>query len=191
VVEGIVARYLTTPYGDPNGLRLADGTLVLLAPHLGARIAATVAPGQRVRVIGHVNDGGVIRADALVNLASGTSVGEEPKGPPSPSPARQPLQRLESVGTIDVVLRGPRGEANGVVLTNGDIIYFRPDLVRTCLARTQPFAASGIGTRGASGLALEAISVGADLATARTAALRRPAPPASSAPPGPRPANQP
>jgi hypothetical protein len=191
VAEGVVARYITTPYGDPNGVRLADGTLVLFAPHVAARIGGAAAPGDRVRVIGRLTDDGVIRADALVNLSSGANVGDEPAGPPIPSAARRSLQRLESAGTIDVVLRGPRGEANGVILANGDIIYFRPDLVRARLAPAQPFAATGIGTRGAAGISLEAITVSADLSAARAATRDVPARPARPSPPGTPPANQP
>ena len=192
VAEGVVARYLTTPYGDPNGLRRADGTLVFFAPHVAARIGGgAAAPGDRVRVIGQITDVGVIRAAALLNLSSGASVGDEPPGQPAPRAVRLSLQRLESAGTIDVVLRGPRGEANGVILTNGDIIYFRPDLVRTRLAPAQPFAATGIGTRGPAGISLEAIAVGADLATARAATRDGPARPARPSPPGPPSANQP
>lgn len=177
-----MARHLTTPYGDPNGLRLADGTLVLFSPHLGARVGAA-APGDRVRVIGHVGPDGALHAIALVNLVSGASVGDQPPATPASPPARKALQRLEAAGIIDLVLRGPRGEANGVILTNGDIVYFRPDLVRARLAPGQPFAAVGIGTRGAAGAALEAIAAGPDLATAR-AALH-----AGPTPPGPTPAN--
>lgn len=188
VAEGVVARYITTPYGDPNGLRLANGTLVLFPPHMAARIGAAAAPGDRVRVIGLVTEDGVIRAAALVNLSSGASVGDEPAGPPIPPATRRSLQRLESAGTIDVVLREPRGGANGVILANGDIIYFRPDLVRTRLAPAQPFAATGIGTRGAAGLSLEAITVGADLSAARAAIRDVPARPS---PPGTPPAHQP
>ncbi len=188
VAEGIVARYLTTPYGDPNGLRLADGTLVLLPPHVAARIGGAAAPGDRVRVIGLATDDGMIRAAALVNLSSGASADDEQAGPPAPPAARRSLQRLESAGAIDVVLRGPRGEANGVILANGDTIYFRPDLVRTRLAPAQPFAATGIGTRSAAGISLEAITVGADLSAARAAARGVPARPS---PPGIPPANQP
>jgi len=191
VAEGVIARYLTTPYGDPNGLRLADGTVVLFAPHVAARIGGAAVPGDRVRVIGQVADGGVIRAAALVNLSSGASVGDEPAGPPAPLAPRLPLQKLESAGSIDVLLRGPRGEANGVILTNGDIIYFRPDLVRTRLAPAQPFAATGIGTRGAAGVSLEAITIGADLPTARAGTRDVPARPAPPSPPGTPPVNQP
>lgn len=191
VAEGTVARHLTTPYGDANGLRLADGTLVLFAPHLGARIGSAAAPGARIRVIGNVAADGAIRAVAVVNLASGATIDDEPPGAPvAPPTARPALQRLEVAGAIDLVLHGPRGEANGVILVNGGVIYFRPDLVRTRLARGQPFAAIGIGTRGAAGVTIEAIATSTDLEAARAAARvtpTRPAPP----PPGPAPVNQP
>lgn len=184
VAEGTVARHLSTPYGDSNGLRLTDGTLVLFAPHLGARIGAAAAPGDRIRVIGNVADDGAIRAVAVVNLASGATIDDEPSGAPAAPPrARAPLQRLEVAGTIDLVLHGPRGEANGVILVNGGVVYFRPDLVRTRLTRGQPFAAIGIGTRGGAGVAIEAIAAGADLEAARAAARVTPSRPA--------PANQP
>lgn len=170
-VDGEVARYLTTPYGDPNGLRLIDGTLVLFAPHLGVRLSAAIAPGDRVRVSGQAMADGAVRAVSLVNLSTGATLDDAPAGPPpARAKPRAPLQRLEAAGIIDLVLRGPRGEANGVILSDGGVIYFRPDLVRAAPARGQPFAAIGIGTRGAAGVALEAIVTGADLATARAAA---------------------
>lgn len=199
VAEGTVARYLTTPYGDNNGLRLTDGTLVLFAPHIGARIGAAAAPGDKVRVIGHASPDGTLRATALVNLTSGASVDDGPPGTLAAPKPRQALQTLESSGTIDMILRGPRGEANGVLLTNGDIIYFRPDLLSTQLSTGQRFAAIGIGTRTATAISLEAITVGPDLDTARaankatSAPIPRPAPrpPASGAAPDTRPSNQP
>ena len=170
-VDGEVARYLTTAYGDPNGLRLIDGTLVLIAPHLGARLSAAIAPGERVRVSGQTMADGAVRAVSLVNLSTGATFDDAPAGPPpARAKPRAPLQRLEAAGTIDLVLRGPRGEANGVILSDGSVIYFRPDLVRAAPARGQSFAAVGIGTRGASGVTLEAIVTGTDLATARAAA---------------------
>lgn len=169
-VDGEVARYLTTPYGDPNGLRLADGTLVLFAPHLGVRLAAAIAPGDRVRVIGQSSADGAMRAVSLVNLSTGATLDDAPAGPPpAGTKPRASLQRLELAGTIDLVLRGPRGEANGVILSDGGVIYFRPDLVRAAPARGQPFAAIGIGTRGAAGVTIEAIVTGTDLATTRAA----------------------
>lgn len=164
VLEGRVQRFLITPYGEPNGMRLADGTVVLLPPHLAGRLAGAVAVGDRVRVIGQPASGGAMRAQALVNLASGSAVdgqGDAPPGLPSrssPPSSPPPLQQFSVRGVIDAVLHGPRGEANGVILADGAIIYFRPDLVGVPLAPGQPFAAVGIGTRAAAGLAIEAIS---------------------------------
>ncbi len=164
VLEGKVQRLLITAYGEPNGVRLADGTVVLLPPHLAGRLAGAVAVGDRVRVIGQPASGGAMRVQALVNLASGGAVDGQGDGPPMlPSPSsRPPLQQFSVRGVIDAVLHGPRGEANGVILTDGAIIYFRPDLVGVPLAPGQPFAAVGIGTRAAAGLAIEAISANPD-----------------------------
>lgn len=161
VLEGRVQRLLITPYGEPNGVCLADGTVVLLPPHLAGRLAGAVAVGDRVRVIGQAASGGAMRAQALVNLASGGAVDGQGDGPPTVASlsARPPLQQFSVRGVIDAVLYGPRGEANGVILADGALIYFRPDLVGAPLAPGQPFAAVGIGTRAATGLAIEAISV--------------------------------
>jgi len=163
VIEGQVQRLLLTPYGEPNGLRFVDGTVVLLPPHLAVRLTGVVAVGDRVRAIGLPASGGALRAQALVNLATGGAVDEQGEGPPRrPAPApRAPLQQYAVQGVIDVVLYGPRGEANGVILADGAIIYFRPDLVGFALAPGLPFAAAGIGTRSAAGVAIEAISAAA------------------------------
>lgn len=159
VIEGQVQRLLVTPYGEPNGLRFADGTVVLLPPHLAVQLTGVVAVGDRVRAIGLPASGGALRAQALVNLATGGAVDEQGEGPPRPPVApRPPLQQYAVQGVIDVVLYGPRGEANGVILADGAIIYFRPDLVGFALAPGLPFAAAGIGTRSAAGLSIEAIS---------------------------------
>ncbi|KQQ40279.1 hypothetical protein ASF61_05750 [Duganella sp. Leaf126] len=162
VIEGKVQRILITPYGEPNGVRLDTGTVVLLPPHLAARLARTVVVDDRVRALGQPAIGHVLRAQALINLVSGNAVdqpGNDAPAPPAPPPARAPLQQFTVRGVIDAVLYGPRNDANGVILTDGAIVYFRPDLVDAQLAPGQPFAATGIGTRAASGLAIEAISV--------------------------------
>lgn len=164
VIEGKVQRILMTPYGEPNGLRLDNGVVVLLPPHLAARLAGAVVVGDRVRALGQPASGRVMRAQALINLVSGSAVDEpgqdvtRPPAPPSPA-ARATLQQFTVSGVIDTVLYGPRNEANAVILADGAIVYLRPDLVGAQLAPGEPFTAAGIGTRGAAGLAIEAISV--------------------------------
>lgn len=173
VIDGVLARYLTTPYGEANGLRLDNGVLVLLPPHLATRLTAFAAVGARMRVMGRMAADGVLRASALFNLDSGASLtggpGANPRPPAGPTahPLRATLQSYSVAGVIELVLHGPRGEANGVLLRDGSTVYFRPDLASSItLAPGQPFAASGIGTRTVAGLSIEAIAVGANAAPA-------------------------
>ncbi|MET0266298.1 MAG: hypothetical protein ABW202_11835, partial [Duganella sp.] len=173
VIDGVLARYLATPYGEANGLRLDNGVVVLLPPHLATRLTAFAAIGARLRVMGRMAADGVLRASALFNLDSGASLAGGPGAKPRPigGPAgaalRGALQSYTVAGVIELVLHGPRGEANGVLLRDGSAVYFRPDLASSvALAPGQPFAASGIGTRSAAGLAIEAITVGANAAPA-------------------------
>jgi hypothetical protein len=187
ITEGVVQRYLTTPYGELNGLRLQDGRIVQFGPLMAPSAREAAAVGDRLRIIGHTGADGAIHAAALLNLATGKSADDQPPGARAapPPPLGHALQRYEAAGTIDAVLRGPRGEANGVILADGSIIYFRPDLWRGALVPGQPFAAIGIGTRSPQGLAMEAIATGADLASARLQAsdsIVAPPPPRPPAP---------
>ncbi|MYM34607.1 hypothetical protein GTP38_09675 [Duganella sp. FT94W] len=178
VAEGVLQRYLSTPYGELNGLRLRDGRIVLFGPPMAQSVRAAATVGDAIRVIGHSAPDGVLHAVVVLNLTSGRRASEQPPGAP---PAPRALQRLTAAGTIDAVLHGPRGEANGVLLTDGALIYFRPELASGPLSTGQPFAAIGIGTSGPHGLSIEALGVGADLADARQAASA-----ASGIPPQPK-----
>jgi len=189
ISEGVLQRYLTTPYGELNGLRLADGRLVMFGPMMGPSVAQLLPVGARLRIIGQSAPDGAMRASALINLDSGKSVEEAPPGPPPPprqaGAAALTLQRCEAAGLVELILHGPRGEANGVLLDSGAMIYFRPGLVAGTLQPGQPFAAIGIGTQAPSGLAMEAFAAGADLASVRQAvsnnqAQRPPLPPRES-----------
>ncbi|EJM96307.1 hypothetical protein [Herbaspirillum sp. YR522] len=168
--QGSVDRLLINPYGEVDGLLMRDRTVVKLAPHLSAAVVAAVAPGQVVRVFGLVEPGRSVKADALLNLATGQVVIDRPPGIDSAAPlpphlrAAQ-LRQLDVEGRVDLVLTGPRGEVNGVILDNGGIVRFAPDGLRSPLQQGMPFAATGLGTRNAYGTAIEAISTGASLGT--------------------------
>jgi len=73
------------------------------------------------------------------------------------------LQTQQAQGRIEAVLTGPRGDANGVILSDGAIVRFAPHALQQPLQPGQLFAASGLGTRNAHGTSLEAISMGASL----------------------------
>lgn len=172
VLESPVTRLLTNPYGEVDGLRLSDGTIVRFPPHLAEALTAAVQVGDRVRVIGRRESASSVKADAIVNAATGQTVYDQPPAPggghPMPTHLRMAsLQTQQAQGRIDVVLTGPRGEAQGVILSDGSIVRFPPHALQQALQQGQPFAASGLGTRNAYGASLEAVSTGASLSDLR------------------------
>lgn len=168
VAQGQVKRMLINPYGEVDGLRLTDGTIVKLPPHMSDALTRAVKPGQMIRVLGRFEARGTVNADAIVNLTTAQTVFNQPPaiGDSQPLPPHLRAQRLQTQqveGRIETVLTGPRGEANGVILTDGSIVRFPPDSLRLPVQQGAPFAASGLGTRNAHGTSLEAISLGTSL----------------------------
>ncbi|MNN17741.1 hypothetical protein D3C81_1309350 [compost metagenome] len=169
-VEGQVQRMLINPYGEVDGLRLSDGTIAKFAPHMADALTATVKVGDAVRIIGRVETRGTVKADAIIHSESGRTVYDQP--PPvgegrvlPPHLRAQRLQPQQVEGQVDTVLTGPRGEANGVILSDGSIVRFPPESLRLSVQKGAPFAASGLGTRNAFGTALEAVSMGTTFST--------------------------
>ncbi|MCV6904394.1 MAG: hypothetical protein NTT76_16940 [Achromobacter xylosoxidans] len=169
VAQGQVQRLLLNPYGEVDGLRLADGTLVQFPPHLSQSLTAAVKPGDAVRIIGRQLARDAVKADAIVNTRSGQALYDQPPSPgaglPPPHLRAQALRPQRVEGRVDAVLTGPRGEANGVLLTDGSIVRFPPESLRLSVLPGAPFAADGLGTRNALGTSLEATSMGTSLAT--------------------------
>lgn len=170
VAQGQVQRLLLNPYGEIDGLRLADGTLVQFPPHLSQALSAAVKPGDVVRIIGRQQAPDAVKADAIVNTRSGQTLYDQPPSPgagllPPPHLRAQALRPQRVEGRVDAVLTGPRGEANGVLLTDGSIVRFPPESLRLSVLPGAPFAADGLGTHNALGISLEATSLGTSLAT--------------------------
>ena len=170
VAQGVVQRMLMNPYGELDGLRLADGTVVKFPPHLSAALTAAAKPGDAVRIIGRVESPGTVKADAIVNTTNGQTVYDQPPavgvGRPLPPHLRAQALRPQQVeGKVDAVLTGPRGEANGVILTDGSIVRFPPDSLRVPVQPGAPFAADGVGTRNDVGVSIEALSLGTTLSS--------------------------
>lgn len=168
IAQAQVKRMLTNPYGEVDGLRLTDGTIVKFPPHMGNALSNAIKPGDTVRVFGLPEARGTVKAEAIVNLATSQAVFDQPPAvgdsrPLPPHLRAQSLQAQQVEGRIDTVLTGPRGEANGVILTDGSIVRFPPESLRLSMVQGAPFAAAGLGTRNAYGTSLEAISVGTNL----------------------------
>lgn len=167
-VAGQVQRMLINPYGEVDGLRLSDGTIARFPPHMADALTATVKVGDDVHVIGRGQAQGTIKADVIVHTGSGRAIYDQPppvgKGRGLPPHLRAQRLRPQQVeGRVETVLTGPRGEANGVILSDGSIVRFPPESLRLSVQAGAPFAASGLGTRNAFGTSLEAVSMGTRL----------------------------
>ncbi|QEI09294.1 hypothetical protein FXN63_13085 [Pigmentiphaga aceris] len=168
LAQSEVKRMLINPFGEIDGLRLADGTIVKFPPHLADELLRIAQPGQTVRIVGRLDAPGIVKADAIINIATAQTVYDQPPAagaarPLPPHLRAQKLQEQRVEGYIDKVLVDRRGEANGVILTDGSIARFSPDTVPVTLRPGEPFAAAGLGTRNGYGTSLEVISIGTRL----------------------------
>ena len=166
-VDGQVQRLLINPFGEVDGLLLADGRVVKMPPHLGEAVAAVVAPGQTVRVGGYAHgySPNTIEALTVTNLQTGQTVVDQ--GPPWPRVPKMPphlrmatLSQLQVSGVVQTLLHGRHGEVNGVILDNGAIVRFPPHAMMVPPQPGQTLSAVGLGTRNQYGLALEATALG-------------------------------
>ncbi|MGQ8844003.1 hypothetical protein ACUTQW_16400 [Serratia sp. TSA_7] len=167
IAEGKVQRLLINPFGEVDGLRLENGIVVAFPPHMGDILAVVASPGQSVRIMGYRETAERVKADSIVNVATGRVLVDQPpaigNGGVPPHLRANNLQQLEVEGAIETLLTGPRGETNGVILNDGSIVRFPPNGMQIPIKAGMPFAASGLGTRNNYGQSLEAVSVGAHL----------------------------
>ncbi|ASW01567.1 hypothetical protein [Paraburkholderia aromaticivorans] len=165
-VSGVVRRFVINPEGDVDGMLLADNTLVRFPPHLGAQVAATIAPGATVNVNGVAQANGTLRASQIADTTSGRSIVDQPP----PGAQRLPkslagvgLVKLDAAGRVLRVTSAPRGEPDGVLLMDGTVIKLTPPAAARFTNLLQPgamVAAQGYGTRNRYGQSLQATAFG-------------------------------
>nr|WP_328698906.1 hypothetical protein [Burkholderia sp. 8Y] len=165
--QGTVARFLTNPDGDVDGFMTDDGTLVRFPPHMSAQLTSVVRRGDRVQVIGRRDGDGSFAAQRIVDTPSGRQVIDEPpmRGAPAwPRDARaEGLSRLSAQGQVARVTSAPRGEPDGVILSDGTVIKLTPPVAQRFPALVRAGArvsAQGYGTRNQYGTALQATAFG-------------------------------
>lgn len=170
LIQGKVTQYLMNPHGEVDGLLLSDGTQVHFPPHMAKDLVGTVKPDDSVSVQGYRNfDGPVVKAYTITNTQTGLSITEREPGlldRPIMPPSVRDLSLVErhAEGIVRVLLYGPRGEVNGVVLEDRSIVRVPPHAayqVASLLQVGQPISAVGYGTENEYGRVIEATTIGA------------------------------
>lgn len=110
--SGQVDRVTNGPRGEANGLVLDDGRRITAPRHTIVRDLADL-PGRTVRVSGYEKPAKVGHATVVVDGRTITAPRHE--RPDAPEGER----RVERSGKVTSVTRGPRGESNGIVLSDG------------------------------------------------------------------------
>jgi hypothetical protein len=167
-ISGSVGRFLINPEGDVDGVLLADNTLVAFPPHVGLQLAASIAPGDDVRITGFAVPGGSIRAQQIEQTRTGRRfVDQPPEGlgaaPPPRSLRGAGLVKLGASGRVLRVTTAPRGEPDGVLLADGTVVKLTPPVAAQFANLLQPgttVAAEGYGTRNRFGESLQATAFG-------------------------------
>ncbi|CAE6810886.1 hypothetical protein R75465_05388 [Paraburkholderia aspalathi] len=165
--QGTVARFLTNPDGDVDGLLTSDGVLVHVPPHMGPQLTSMVRPGDNVQVSGRRDAGGALAAQRITDTRSGQQLEDQP---PLPGTQRLPrelrgvaLSRLSVQGQVAHVTTAPRGEPDGVILADGTVIRLTPPIAQqfpTLVQTGAKVSAQGYGTRTQYGTALQATAFG-------------------------------
>lgn len=178
--KGAVAQYLLNPHGDVDGLLLTDNTIVRFPPHLSAQLTATVKPQSAVKIDGYSSVASTIRATSITDVASGKTIVDTPLAagaPPPPPPDASASTELSASGTIKVLLHAPRGEVDGVILSDGTQVHFAPrngEEMAKLLVVGQPLAARGNGVTNQFGRSIEATALGTSADALQTLAARPP-----------------
>jgi len=159
-MKGKVAQYLLTPRGMVDGLILADGTEVYVAPRLSNQLVYAVRPGDAVTIHGlKARASALVLAGSVTNDASGATVEGGPRGP------RASLAPLEATGQVKEQLHSPRGDVNGVLLSDGTIVRMPPPEAQkfaSDLAAGQTLYVRGVGDASPLGKIVMAQALGPD-----------------------------
>lgn len=128
-IAGALERLLANPHGEVDGLLLADGTEVLVPPHLSGGVRAALRPCGAVRVRG-VRIRGVPDFFAAVALECAGGVRVVDNGLPKDDAAREATRHAakarrrpgEAAGVVARPLHGPKGEVRGALLEDGTLV---------------------------------------------------------------------
>jgi hypothetical protein len=169
--HGVVAQYDLTPRGDVDGLILTDGTEVHVAPYLGPQLLQTVKPGDSVTIHGlRARAIPLVQAMSVTADKTGATIADTSLmgGPPPRRPRPPGGPSVEIHDTVKMQLHGPRGELNGVLLTNGTIVHMPPPAATRLADLLVPgtaIAVTGAAINAGNGQAIAATAIGPEKGT--------------------------
>jgi len=166
-LTGQVRAYLLNPFGDVEGLILADGTTARFPHHLGDALVALVKPGDAVKVIGiskaraHMHHASGLKATNITSSATGRTLADQPPAsPPIPPHLRGiVLKPLSLTGSVETFLVDPKGEVDGLLLNSGEQVGLGKHAGRMAapfLSAGSRVSAQGYGTSLSLGTAIKA-----------------------------------
>jgi hypothetical protein len=157
--KGVVKQYTLGPRGDVDGLILADGTEVKLAPYLSSETVFAVHPGDAVTIRGlKAKALALIDAARITNDRTGLAVSDF--GGPGPRP--EETTELIS-GKMVAELHGKRGEINGALMEDGAMLRLPPpeaERLRDLLQPGQTISVRGTRATSVLGTVIEARAIG-------------------------------
>ncbi len=182
--QGAVQKFLLSSRGDIDGLILIGGIQVSFPSEMSAQVRRVVSLNSVVNVKGYYENDRVFKAERITNLDTSKSVTEMVSPPPGPvqdelsnmlppegtrsritrtaGPSHKGLKKLSAQGRVENRLYGNLGELTGVILSDGTIVKFRPDVINTLDLNTQigdELKASGYGVQNANGRVIDATEV--------------------------------
>ncbi|MEE3623939.1 hypothetical protein UCD39_08035 [Nitrospirillum sp. BR 11752] len=173
VIPGRVTRLLLSPRGEVDGFLLGDGLEVLMPPHVGTAVAAALTGSHDVTVgiRGVKLRAGNVVAAVAVDLPDGRRIADN--GPDQPSPNHRPppqpaVERTPAttMGRIERLLHGGKGELRGVLLHGGEQVRFAAAETAPLAMGIHigaPFAAAGERVTTTAGSVLVARAIGANV----------------------------
>ncbi len=136
-VRGTVKEFTTAPKGEVDGVILADGKWVHWPPHLEARFTAIIAKGDRVKAAGYWETGPKGDTKLEVSILTNLANDKFAENPDRPAPAQfltgdKPASRIGEAqtarGTVKAFTNAPKGEVDGLMLSDGTWVHWPPHL---------------------------------------------------------------
>jgi hypothetical protein len=175
-VRGTVTDLTTAPKGEIDGLMLDSGKWVHWPPHLTDRFTAIVAKGDKVEASGYVETdpkgGTKVEISTLTNLRTK----DTRDNPDRPAPPKADVDRgggdaLTVNGTIKEFTTAPKGEVDGLMLSDGTWVHWPPHLAERftgILAKGDKIKVTGVMGTGPKGDTKLEVSTVTNLRTNRS-----------------------